>query len=753
MMARCSTKMLTVVAVFAASFCFANASLEEAYNKYLQGNYKGAQLDLNRVLQNDPNAKSMYSMKEALGIRALLEMSQNKHLKEQMDIINAYVWQYEQKQFENPRKISYYLRSYMEDDSLRHKSLSNLVGAGQFAVPQLLQHLGQSESNIEKRTLAYQALDRIGRAAVLPMLAATFSNDSILLTNIIRLLGKDADMRALPYLMRIKANVKDKLVQEELAIVLQKYPEEMQSYHYGMLFINEANRYLREGKEAYLDGVDASGLLWEWDSEEKKLTHVDLLHTEFEYRPSVPATLWPLFKAEAIHLEMTRMKNLPPELTSYARASLICIWATQELRAKSLLKGEDIERMPDFKEKLKSFLDRRMLQMVVGHWVGPEVLLQAVDISQKTFRAQTTSRILQMISQSKPNDILEWNIVSFIDGEEYNPLLFCQQHEEELVRYWTAIATANCQPSLQGADDAKIIDLLAQASDEIAVRTVLFVTEKTAESSKMVSSLEQVGYKVYQAHSGYDGLNAIYEFPSKDLILLNPELNLNISSLDFVNKLKEDYKGKSIPLAIYSSEKKRAANLTTYQDYAQQLIVHSDAGDILKAKMRDLEKHLDKIVFQNDLVTTISLEALKGLAMIDNDVLRKYPEVVTHLMEVVSGPYHTRDHQVNAVDSLKKYGELATEASAIMLDKFKQNIDNEYKVKILSALRQTAKDNLLVLDYLAEIIQDTSVEGSIRFEAASYLSQEQNTIKEPNKTSYNLPFFSRNQKASAKGNL
>ena len=80
-----------------------SADMESVYNKYLQGDYIHAQSELEEIIQANPSTEELFKMKEALGMRAVLELSQNQYLQDSMKIFNSGSWQHERAQFKNPR--------------------------------------------------------------------------------------------------------------------------------------------------------------------------------------------------------------------------------------------------------------------------------------------------------------------------------------------------------------------------------------------------------------------------------------------------------------------------------------------------------------------------------------------------------------------------------------------------------------------------------------------------------------------------
>ncbi|MBF0198163.1 MAG: hypothetical protein HQL32_10645 [Planctomycetes bacterium] len=719
------------------------ADIEAVYNKYLQGDYLGAKEELQVLIDSTHEGEEYASMKEQLGARALLELSQNRTLQKEMEVFNAYAWQYERSQFRNPRRIKFFLKSYLEDDSTRHKSVPNLLAAGQYAIPYILEHMKSTEDQLAFRGLAHQILIRMGGEAVPALLAATFTNDTILAVNIIRILGKSSDDRAIPYLLRLRQYSKDKLVQNELDLVLPQFkiPEGMTT---SRAFIAEVSRYLKADTQAYLESISSDGLLWNYDVEQEALISANPLKLEFEFRPQIPRAVWTLFKAELLHSHFGIPNDLPDYEKQALYASLVCTWAAQEYQISGMLAGEDLSPLMGVEEGLKNYLDRRSERLKVSHWLGNDILLKALDMSLLSYQEDISSRIMKMLSIYKPSNLLTIKINSHLTGTEVMPVKNALKHPKELNRYWAAIASARCQKSFPKEDGDLIMDLLMQASDETDLKSILMVSDTDPITDAMKMSLENLGYKVYMRKTGYDALDAIREFPSKDCIILNPNLNEGtLSSLHFVNMLRADYKGKDIPLGILTNNEDKARNLSVYQDFAQQLIVEDDNSAILRDKIDGLIRSNDKLVMGKDVSSVVSIEALTSLESLDPKFVANYPKLIDHLLGIIAAPEHKEESQLSALRLLKAFGINAIKASPLLLRKLDDSeVEQHYKLEVLSTLLEVSHSHKGVREALFDIVSDTAMPELFKERAASFLALEQKDITLEERVAFIQGFFS-----------
>lgn len=734
----------TCVALLAAALFSSNlqgADLEDVYQQYLQGNYIQAQKDLNIILGQEPDGDQLLEMKRKLGARALLELSQNSFLRDQMKVFNAVTWQKERGQFKSPRRIKFFIDNFMEDDSTRHKSMPNILAAGCYAIPHIIDYLKVDNEDIETRTLAYQLVLNMGSEAIPALTACTFSNDPILQVNAVRLLSKTLSARAIPYLLRLKETSDVKIVLEEVEVALASLgaPEGLSSTR---SYIDEANRYLAELSGVQQEAIEADSLLWTWDEQNKNLVADNPLSLDFEYQPQYPLSLWGLFKAELMHREFSGLAAVDPTEVSAAQASALCTWAAQEHRVQELLKNPEISGVTDITEQLNTFLQARSQKLTVAHWVGTDVLLQAVDMAQNSFPAHVTARILRMIAGYQPKDVSQQMVTSFVTGEQKSPLLAGLHHPEELIRYWSAITIARCDKMLQGPHAPLVIDLLQQSIDEVGMPSALLVSQQKPDAEEIQMKLQNMGYMVQWVHNDAAAVAGLRSYPSKDLLIIDPDFGYENDGLGLINQVRQDPKGKALPIVILSNEERSGDHVITYQEQAQQMIFGSDSIETLKNKFSEL-KMADKHVTGPDLAAQVSRESLNALALLNADILSQYPGLVSHLIQVADANYQPEGSQIMAIRSLRKMGPLAAQSIPNLLKKLSENKPVHYQIVVLHALLNISQSDETVREKLYGIITDPNSPQEFKQMAASYLSGEGQNLSTEERAQFQKTFFSR----------
>jgi CheY-like chemotaxis protein len=737
-----SAKTLLHLAIFGLGISqIHGADLEGVYNKYLQGNYTDAQKELSEIIQADPAGDELLKMKEKVGMQALLEMSQNQFLRENMRLFNAATWQEERSQFKSPRRIQFFIEEFLRDDSTRHRSMPNIMAAGIYAVPLIMNYLKVENENIETRGLAYQLLLNMGSEIVPALLPCTFSKDAVLQVSVIRLLAITKSPRAIPYLLRLQTLPISNMLKSELTVALAQF-EVPAGLTPAEAYVHEANRVLCEEKSVHFEALESDRILWNWDDAEEKLVADNPLGLNFEYQPQYPVSIWPMFKAELMHRQFMNLAEVTPLEEQAIHAATLCTWAMQEHRIQELLKDSRISGINDIADKLKAFLEVRSNKLTVAQWLGQDILLQAIDMSEKKLSAVVSARLLRIVAGYQPVGADSQSITSFLGGENTQTLMAGLSHREELVRYWSAISIARCNPSLETSSAAQVVDLLQQATDEIGTPSALILAKPTNDAEEVHKKLESLGYHVQRLDNAYEGLAALRSFPSKDLLVLDPDFDHTLSGLELINSLRKDQKGQDLPVVILSDSERSGAHVITFQEQAQQMFLGSDSIEILREKLEGMvQKRYD--VSGPDMAADVSREALSALAFADDAALRQYPSLVSHLVDLLKSPQQPISSQILAIRILRKLGTLSAPAINLLLSRLDEDqYDLNYKIVVLHSLLSISESNEQVRSKLFKIVTDDQSPDSFKQLAASYLSGEYKNLSAEERLLFQKSFFS-----------
>ncbi len=716
--------------------------LEDAWNEYQQGEYIKAQEILGQILENKEDKEDIYNMHEALGVRALAEMSQNRYLQKHMKHIKRISSVFENKKFRNPRRLNFYIQSYLEDDSTRHKSLPNILLAGSFAVPGLIKYLHSSESDIVKRSLAYQAIRDMGKDAIPSLLEATWVNDDIQLINIARLLKEAGDKRAIPYLLRLKNYKKaNKVLSAEVQLTLDhlKTPEGLSVTR---AYLDEAIRYLLRGEKIELETFDTAAMLWEYDSDDEKIRYINMFKSEFEFYPKIPDTMWPLFKAELLLRQVANLEGLTIGSQKNIHAVSLCAWLALNMQATDILKSEG-KLKDEYEVQLEGFLKKRREMDTVMHWVGLDSLLIALDMCERLDRPEIAARVLQILKRFKQGEVLNRQVKSYYENDEaepVSPVAAGLTMSNKLIRYWSAIAAVKTGSKLEKEQGMLVVNILQYAAREVDPKTALIISERDESVERLHKQLIDLGYFVEQVKEGKSAMTAMSRHPAKDIVIINGNFNSDLNTKGAIETIRENKKFDEIPVVILSNEEDMDKHMLQFQDDAAMFIFNNESPVLIKEKFSILRK---KLPYKEQWAGSISTAALDALRFVPQDLLLENKEIMSHMAGLLAGKLNTELAETYALQVVQRYGSLSTVAIPILMEKLKADgVAADYRLEIFKTLFSISKSNIDIRTEIYEVIQDKDQKDGFRDAVATFLAGEFDQIPIKEKVELNRLFFS-----------
>jgi len=712
--------------------------LEDAWNEYQQGEYIKAQEILGQILKNKENKEDIYNMHEALGVRALTEMSQNRYLQNHMKHIKRISSVFENKKFRNPRRLDFYIQSYLEDDSTRHKSLPNILLAGSFAVPGLIKFLHSSESDIVKRSLAYQAIRDMGKNAIPSLLEATWVDDDIQLINIARLLKEAGDKRAVPFLLRLKTYKKSKVLSAEVQLTLDhlKVPKELDVTR---AYLDEAIRYLLRGEKVELETFDAASMLWEYNKDEEKIMYINMFKSEFEFYPKIPDSMWPLFKAELLLRQVTNLEGLSLESQKNIHAVSLCVWLALNMQATDILKSEG-QLKDEFEVQLKGFLKKRREMDTVMHWVGLDSLLIALDMCERFDRPEIAARILQILKRFKHGEVLNRQVKSYYEKVDVRPVAIGLGMANKLIRYWSAISSVKTGSKLEQEQGMLIVNILQYAAREVDPKTALIISNRDESVETLHKQLIDLGYFVEQVKDGKSALIAMSRHPAKDMVIINGNFSSDLTAKGAIQSIRGNKKFNEIPVVILSNEEDMDRHMLQFQDDAAMFIFNNESPVLLKEKFSILRK---KLPYKEQWAGSISTAALDALRSVPQDLLLENNEIMAHMSDLLAGKLNNELAETYALEVIQRYGELATVAIPILMEKLKaEGVAADYRLELFKTLFSISKSNIDIRAEIYDVIKNKDHKDGFRDAVATFLAGEFDQIPNKEKTELNKLFFS-----------
>lgn len=310
-----------------------------------------AQALLEEALSRGVSPDEALQVRTEVGTRVFLKMLRN-------DVLNAPVKQVlklaaeaERANLTSPDLLKSFVEDLEADFAGRQLALQKLAGAGDVAVPYLLDLLSDPVSD-ERRTYAHIAIARLGTKALWPLLAALSTDDRMLRTNICVALGNIGDPRAVPYLKQIVddsnqlEDVRER-AKDSLSRIMQKQAARLPDA--ATLFSNSAENMLRQLPRTQAAFDHAPARIWWWEN--GKLQSQEL-----------PASL---AKAEIVRAQSLKAIEINPD-SRRAAGLFVCSTLAFSLLA---------DQTPNVSDIVKNELQRYLAAL---HIFGPNLLGDAL---------------------------------------------------------------------------------------------------------------------------------------------------------------------------------------------------------------------------------------------------------------------------------------------------------------------------------------------------------------------------------------
>lgn len=388
------------------------------------------------------------------------------------------------------------------DFATRSRAMTTLAADyGEFAVPQLLHILGDSDAG-SKADYAMLAVLRIGRPAVLPLIEALKSGNDLLRHNALEALVQIGDRRAGAAIADM-ANDPSQGVRMVAARGMEKLGIP-QSADPAALYVRDADAYI-----AAADTAEASDVVWTWNPERHNVVAHD-----------VPPALY--------SLELAKMRAEDALRIDPANSQ-----ADSRLKQAYLTQVAKIEADPaEFGEAADSVGRLKMAAMALGETSLREPVIEASAREMGT----VVEAIATELGASESAD------ASGLSSEDTS------------VRYATALSIA-----LQATDSdsipepAKVVDVLGDAVTEEAIRAILVIDGNPLTQAVALAADAHRGVAVRTASTGKEGVADYYSFPMFDVVVVSEALQ-EPSVETVVNLIKKRNAETKVLLLAYSED-------------------------------------------------------------------------------------------------------------------------------------------------------------------------------------------------------
>lgn len=585
-------------------------AFEEGVQAYREGRAADALAKFQEVIAADPSQEAAYRMWTSTGYEIWVSMlaREGEYQLVAERLMNLSALGLKERQ-DDPEAIAELVEQLRTGDfAARRQAVLTMSNAhGEYAAAALVPVLA-NQDDLEFRVRAIDALQRLGRHAVLPLLAALESSDPFLRRNAALVLGNIRDERAKADLKGLYETDPNEQVREAGAVGLQKItgsdPESLPSAR--ELFLDKARGYAF-GQPPYVREYDLGSTYWTWSEERGELA-----------RTEVPGNLRPFKLAEDAVYDAMMIE--PDGQANLSTLAVVMFSEIDEIEAMIAAGGEDAESWQAEIGRLGS------TARAAGRGALDAALRMALDQGRGPLAASII-RGLETVETAESYDASSALGRALLSNEKQ-------------VRVAAAIALARiAPPDLPDAD--RVVNVLNSALGQAAVRQVLVIASNEALRNRTANALEGANYYVSIASSGALGLDQAMRFPHYDLVMISTTVDdVHFSAL--IGQLQSGTRTQDTPImliapaasvdeqrGLYGSKVADVISDTTVQDgsftSAVTSTLASSAGEGDRARAEAIAAsaaralaHTDDDVFNLSLAT----DGLLGTLDRPNDEIR-----------------------------------------------------------------------------------------------------------------------------------
>ncbi len=487
-----------------------------------QGRDKEALEKFKAVLAQDPTNDVVYNLwrrtEESVWARMLLKRGEFEKVAKAL-IAKATVER--KRRMADPAAIKALVAKALSEDfpTRREACLKLAQEHGEYAVPALLEPLGDPD-NEDGQIYAQQALVEIGPAVTFPLLAALKSDNVTLRRNILIVLRRLEDKRAIPAIKVLAARDKDALVkkiaQADLAkLGNPKAPAES-------LYVDQAQRMRNE--DANIIGTFEQGdLIWSWKN------------GKLAYRKVLPL----VYPVEMARQTAYRALAVNPAFKP-AQVEVVLDYMTERTAvAQEILAGNSSPALAALNNAL-------LASDVVMSAAGLDVVRQATLAAMKQGDAPLCRTAFGVLASLESAQTLPTS-----------PLIKALDHNNSLVRTEAAIEIAKLDPQGDFPGAPKVAALLAQAADTRLVRLVHTIGLPDTARSVADAVGRKSEFSVVQASTGGEGLNQAFSAPA-DVFVIYSDLP-QMPAIQVINQLRRNPMTKDKKIILVAKDVKQAA--------------------------------------------------------------------------------------------------------------------------------------------------------------------------------------------------
>ena len=271
-----SLKWMAIGALLLCSSLF-GATVEENWNDFLHytatANFDLAESYANQIIESQPDPTELLSLAEENepGYRLLLKMhADSDQLREVSGKILDLIEQGRYIRRTDPKIIVQEIKRLSSNLRGKIAAEERLKNAGEYAIPYMLAVLAD-ESRQNEFSYITDALPKIGRSAIRPLVAALQMEEVAVKLEVIRALGKIGYYEPLPYLKLIVDRDSSELLKTQAINAIEEIDSEALKVPAAELFYTLAEKYYNGDDSLSTPAEYDFSNVWFWDGEKQTL--------------------------------------------------------------------------------------------------------------------------------------------------------------------------------------------------------------------------------------------------------------------------------------------------------------------------------------------------------------------------------------------------------------------------------------------------------------------------------------------------
>ena len=412
------------------------ATLRDNWNDFLHytavGRFDLAKSYAEQIIQSQPDPNELLTLAEenAQGYQLLLKMqADSDQLREVSGKILDLIEQGRYILRTDPKIIVQEIQRLSTTIRGRIAAEERLKNAGEYAIPFMLSALADES---RKNEFAYitEALPKIGRSAIRPLVAALQMEDAAVKLEVIRALGKIGYYEPLPYLKLIVDTDSSDALKTQAANAIEQIDSSALKIPAAELFFSLAEKYYNRDDSLSSPAEYDFANVWFWDESKQSLMREQVNKQYFDEMMTLRNCEWAL-KADA------------------GIGKAIGLWIAAFYRAESV--GVP---MPEY------FGAGHADAKTYATTAGPKYLHQALERALKDNDAYVALGVVEALAVNAGEKSLLYRV-----GTE-QPLAKALSFADRKVRYSAAIAFAEANPVTEFVGSSLIVENLASAIQE-----------------------------------------------------------------------------------------------------------------------------------------------------------------------------------------------------------------------------------------------------------------------------------------------